>query len=273
MRTSSTGIVTVIFLLMAVLGCADSQEQAVEVGLEQAISAEIPSDPTPNPTASAPPTNNQNENENENENADEQTIAEAVEKQSANTVLAAAKFTIVPGESQARFELDEHLRSALTGWNLGARNTVVGTTDQVSGSFSFSPTQLDATQFDDLRLDAHSFSTSDYYRTLTIQKLILESKTYPEIVFSPTGLRDMPAEAAVNEAVRFTLDGDLTIRDITLAQSFAVTATLVAPNRVEGTATALVSREAYALEITNAPHVSNVEDEVELYIDFVAISD
>ncbi len=196
--------------------------------------------------------------------------ASAVETAQSTDPLPIANFVIISAESQARFELDEHLRSAETSWAIGAPFTVVGTTDQVTGTFAFSPSNLDATEFGPITLDAHSFKTSNFYRTTALQKTILESRTYPTITFAPTAIRDLPARAALGTPVTFTLAGDLTIRDLTLAQTFTVTATMVAADRVEGTAATTVSRDDYNLEIRVAPHVTNVEDTVELYIDFVA---
>ncbi|MGB1250815.1 MAG: YceI family protein [Candidatus Promineifilaceae bacterium] len=184
-----------------------------------------------------------------------------------------ADYRIVSEESSARFELDETLKSSETGWRDGTRVTVVGTTDQVSGSFSFSPSALNAAQLDEIRIDANTFSTDNMVRTLAVRRTVLESVAYPAITFSPTGVRDLPETVEIGEEVVFNLDGDLTIRDVTLAQSFVVSATLVSPGRVEGTAATTVTRESYELDIVVALHVTDVEDEVELYIDFVALSE
>jgi hypothetical protein len=39
---------------------------------------------------------------------------------------------------------------------------------------------------------------------------------------------------------------------------------------LEGTASAVVQREQYGMQIPSIPFVANVEEEVELFIDFVA---
>lgn len=183
-----------------------------------------------------------------------------------------AEFIIIPEQSSARFELDENLKSALTGWNRGQRITVVGSTNQITGSFSLSTANLAATQFGELTINAASFTTDNYYRTSAIRRNILQTATYPTISFSPTAIRDLPETADIGDQVNFTLDGDLTIRDVSLAQSFTVSATLVTAQRIVGQASTIVARDDYGLEIRVAPHVTNVEDFVELYIDFVALA-
>ncbi|MBX3055144.1 MAG: hypothetical protein KF770_01610 [Anaerolineae bacterium] len=46
--------------------------------------------------------------------------------------------------------------------------------------------------------------------------------------------------------------------------------TAVSATQLTGTATATVSRGDYGLQIPSVPNVANVEEEVELIIDFVA---
>lgn len=183
-----------------------------------------------------------------------------------------AEFVLVPGASAARFELDEDLISARTGWGTGARITVIGTTDQVFGSFTLDPFTLAATEFGTLRVDAGSFYTDEFFRTRAIQELIFNAGRYPDITFVPDGVSGLPDSAEIGATVTFTLDGTLTIRDVALPQQLQGVATLVSAERIEGTVSAVVTRSAYGLTLRTPPQVSNVEDEVELYVDFVAVA-
>lgn len=74
----------------------------------------------------------------------------------------------------------------------------------------------------------------------------------------------------VGETVEFTMVGDLTIRDVTDQVEFEVVATLTSLDRLEGSASATVTRGDYGLQIPSVPNVANVEEEVLLSIDFVA---
>jgi hypothetical protein len=51
-----------------------------------------------------------------------------------------------------------------------------------------------------------------------------------------------------------------------------VVATLASVDRLEGSASASVSRGDYGLQIPSLPHVANVDEDVKLYIDFVAVA-
>jgi polyisoprenoid-binding protein YceI len=201
--------------------------------------------------------------------------AAAIEELSAESVDTGGlqTFQIVPMETTARFELDEDLRSALTGWALGARITVVGETGEVSGEITADPGDLSGVEMGEIRIDAGSFYTTEYFRNKMIRVRILQSDTYGFIIFQPTAISGLPAQVEVGESITFTVNGELTIRDVTRQEAFAVTAVLTTPTELTGSAAARVSREAYGLTIPSVPNVTFVEDEVELYIDFVARSE
>ena len=189
----------------------------------------------------------------------------------AATVNLALVYTIIPGESVARFELDEEILSANTGWGAWSQITVKGDTDQVFGDIIFDGGELANAQLDSIRINADTFYTVEFWRKRAIQNDILETETYPFITFDPTELRNMPLDVEIGEEVSFQINGDLTIKDISLPQTFEVTALLNSADEIVGSASTVVTRESYQLEIPRIPpHVQNIEDEVELYIDFVA---
>ncbi len=175
---------------------------------------------------------------------------------------AAAVFTIDQGASQVRFQLDEDLR--------GVRTTVVGATDQVAGQLSLNPADLSQTQVGVIQINARTLATDNNFRNRAIQNEILDTGSYEFITFTPTGIEGLPPAAAIGETVTFTLVGDLTIRDVTLPATFTVEATAASESQIVGTATAVVNRADFGLQIPSVPNVANVEEEVELYIDFTA---
>lgn len=181
-----------------------------------------------------------------------------------------AVYRIVPDESEARFALDEHLRSARTGWALGADITVIGTTDQIAGELALDPADLSTAQIGEIRVNARALETDEFYRNRAIRNQILNTDAYEFITFAPTEVAGLPATATLGDPVTFTVDGDLTIQDTTLPQTFAVTATLVTENEVHGTAQTVVTHESYGLTIPKVANVSFVADEVTLTFDFVA---
>jgi polyisoprenoid-binding protein YceI len=174
----------------------------------------------------------------------------------------AAVFTIDSAASQVRFQLDEDLR--------GARTTVVGSTDQVAGQLSLNLADLSQTQVGVIQINARTLATDNNFRNRAIQNEILDTGQFEFITFTPTGIEGLPASVTIGQPVSFTLVGDLTIRDVTLPATFTVEATAVSETQITGTATAIVNRADFGLDIPNVPNVANVEEEVELYIDFTA---
>ncbi len=175
---------------------------------------------------------------------------------------AAQVFTIDSAASQVRFQLDEDLR--------GERKTVVGTTDQVAGQISINLADLSQTQVGIIQINARTLATDNNFRNRAIQNEILDTGDFEFITFTPTAVEGLPASATIGEAISFSIVGDLTIRDITMPATFNVEATAVSETQITGTATTVINRTDYDLQIPSVPSVANVEEEVELYIDFTA---
>jgi polyisoprenoid-binding protein YceI len=171
-------------------------------------------------------------------------------------------YQIDPAASQVRFELDEVLR--------GEPITVVGTTDQVAGQIAADLGDLSSTQVGEVRINARTLVTDNNFRNRALNNEILDTEEYEFITFVPTAVKGLPDSAAVGEMVEFTIDGDLTIRDVTLPVTFSVTATPVSETQLSGSAATVISRGDFNLTIPSVPSVADVEEEVELYLDFVA---
>jgi polyisoprenoid-binding protein YceI len=171
-------------------------------------------------------------------------------------------YQIDPSQSQARFELDEVLR--------GEPKTVVGATNQVAGQIALDPADLSTAQAGTITISAAGLETDNNFRNRAIRNFILQTGQYPEITFSPTAIDGLPAAAQPGESVTFTIAGDLTIRDQSRPVTFEVTAGLTGDGRLTGTASTTIQRADFNLQIPDAPGVANVEETVELYIDFVA---
>lgn len=186
--------------------------------------------------------------------------AVAIEDTSASG--EAVRFQIVPGESAVRFELDEVLR--------GQPNTVVGATDQVAGEMLLDLNAPASVQVGTIQINARALQTDSNMRDGQIENRILETGAYEFITFTPTSVTGVPESVSVGDEVTFSVAGDLTIRDITKPVTFSVVAVLQSEDEITGTASAVIQRADYDLQIPNVPSVAEVEDEVELYIDFVA---
>jgi polyisoprenoid-binding protein YceI len=171
-------------------------------------------------------------------------------------------YEIDSSASQVRFELDEDLR--------GVRTTVVGSTDQIAAQLAVNYGDLSTVQVGEIRINARTLATENNMRNRAISNQILVTGAYEFITFVPTAVNDLPTNVNIGDTVTFTIVGDLTITDVTQEATFEVTATAVSATQISGTASTTVTRGDYNLIIPSVPSVANVEDEVDLHIDFVA---
>ena len=173
-------------------------------------------------------------------------------------------FRIVPEESEARYEIDELLR--------GEPTRVVGLTDQVAGDIIVDFANASASQVGVIRINVRTMETPEDRRDRAVRSRILQSAEdqFEFVDFTPTALEGLPDAVSVGDTVSFTIVGDLKVRDITAEARFQATITVVAEDRLEGTAQATVLRSTYNLVIPQVPFVADVGEEVLLGIRFVA---
>lgn len=171
-------------------------------------------------------------------------------------------YTISQTESQVRFELDEDLR--------GERKTVVGVTNQIAGEIALDLADLTTARVGVIQINARTLVTDNNLRNRAIQNEILDTGQYEFITFNPRNIIGLPPSIGIGEEATFTIEGDLTIRNISQPVTFTVIARAVSSDKIVGSARAVINREDFELSIPSVPNVANVEEEVELYIDFVA---
>ena len=171
-------------------------------------------------------------------------------------------YQISQDDSQVTFELDEDLR--------GVRTTVVGSTDQVAGELALDLADLSTAQLGVVQINARTLLTDNNFRNRPIHNEILDTGAYEFITFTPTAIDGLPASTAVGQEIAFTVHGDLTIRDVTQPASFDVVAVALSASELSGRATTIVEREAFGLTIPQVRQVANVEEAVQLTINFIA---
>jgi polyisoprenoid-binding protein YceI len=173
-------------------------------------------------------------------------------------------YEIVPSASEVRFMLDEDLR--------GVRTTVVGRTDQVAGQLALNLNDLSMTQLGVIQVNARTLATDNSMRNRAIGNQILLTNLHEFITFEPTSVSGLNGSASVGDLLTFQVTGNLTITGITNPVTFDVTATAVSESEIQGTASTVVLRPDYSLSIPSLPHVANVEEEVEIEIEFAALA-
>lgn len=172
-------------------------------------------------------------------------------------------FQIAQSDSHVRFELDEDLR--------GNRITVVGGTNQVAGELAVDFNNPQATQVGIIQINARTLATDNDFRNRAIQNEILETGSYEFITFTPTAVNGLPTTPVnSNDNVSFTIEGTLTIKEISQDVTFTVEVTAVSATQLRGLAQTTINRTDFGLNIPSAPGVANVEEEVDLIIEFTA---
>jgi polyisoprenoid-binding protein YceI len=151
--------------------------------------------------------------------------------------------------SEVSFEIPEILR--------GNRELVVGSTSSVTGEVTFDPTDPNAATGGFVSVDAGSLMTNEDRRNEAIRRFILDTVDFPEITFMVTGL-------SVADTDTVTLEGDLTVRDITIPVTFTMQVLENGLGRVVLEGSAMVTRESLNLDIPSVPFVADVSDEVTL---------
>jgi len=169
---------------------------------------------------------------------------------------------IQPGASTASFTVDEILR--------GSPNTVVGTTNQVSGEIALDANNPAATKVGTITVDARSLATDDNQRNNMLQRFILSTSDFQYVSFTPTSITGLPAAIAPGTAYPVKITGDLTIKDTTKPVTFDAMVTPMSPSELKGTATTTIKQTDFGITIPQIPFVAGVGDDVKLNLDFVA---
>jgi polyisoprenoid-binding protein YceI len=179
----------------------------------------------------------------------------------------ARTFTIVPEQSRVLFLLDEDL--------VGRRNTVIGETKQVTGNILVNFEQPGASAVGPIEINLRTLSTDNEFRNRALRTQILESNLdeFEFTTFTPTSISGLPESVAVGDTFSFTLVGDLPIRRITRSVEWEVEVTVTSETQIQGRARSTIQRADYDLTIPAVQTVANVEEEVDLAIEFVAVAD
>lgn len=198
--------------------------------------------------------------------ATEETASTApTEPEAAEASANLRAFQIVPEQSEATYQVQEEFFNRPV-------NIVnpIGRTQAIEGNFqltlSGNQVQLADNQF---KVDLRTLTSDEARRDNRIRDEWLESNTYPWAEFKATAIEDFPANAAEGQDVSFKVTGDMTIREITKPQSFAVTARLDG-DTFTGTATSYVLMQDYGFEPPSILGVLEVTDGVTVTVNFTA---
>ncbi len=182
----------------------------------------------------------------------------------AETPMARSEFVLDSSRTEARFIVEETLG--------GAHVVVTGVSTAVTGSLKTSPGQVASTEVSSIVIDASSFVTDNNMRNGAIRRFVLYTNLYPEIVFTPTLLRNAPESIAIGETFDLEIEGSLSLLDTTKTIAFAVTARFESESELAGYGSTTILLEDFGVTVPMPPRVTWVADEVILELEFTAVS-
>jgi polyisoprenoid-binding protein YceI len=173
-------------------------------------------------------------------------------------------FKIVPGESQASYEVGE------TFFNQNNRfNLAVGVTTAVAGEIEANLADPPASRIGTITIDVSQLKSDSTRRDNYLRNNALESARYPLVTFVPTAIEGLPTTYAEGQDYTFRVRGDLTVREITRPVTFDVTARLEGQT-LRGTATTTIRMSDFDVGPIDLVGILRTEDEVKLTLKFVA---
>ena len=215
------------------------------------------------------------------QDAEESTQASAPTEEAPATTVSAEEnapagelvtYQIVPAESRASYTVNEEFfEDALSklGMNLGI-NTVVGSTQQVEGELEFNPETL---TLGDNRfvVDISTLESDDNRRDTWIRDNGPRLNIYPDAVFVANSLSGLPDSYNPGEEIQFTVEGDLTIHQVTVPATFDVRATLE-NGTITGVMTAQRMLTDFGIEPPSFARTLTVDDEFVIEVEFTAVA-
>ena len=174
-------------------------------------------------------------------------------------------FTIVSGNSEVRFIIDETLA--------GVHTEVVGVTSVVTGSLRTSPAHVRVSEFAPFVIDATTFVTDSNRRNRAIRNFVLYTNLYPEITFVPSSIGNAPDSVSVGEEFSLEVTGPLQVLDTNVDVTFVVTAVFNSETELTGTGSATIILEDHGINVPMPPLVSWVDDKMMLEMDFHAVAE
>lgn len=177
------------------------------------------------------------------------------------------RYAIVSESSVATFTLDEMLR--------GEPKTVVGTsTGYIAGEFALDGENPASSTMGEIRINARTFVTDDNSRNNMVRRAILKTEDDANefITFKPTSIILVPTNEQPIDSLIFTVDilGDLTIAGVTKPVVFRAKVDVGMDGRLIALATTTVKRSDFNLVIPSIPFIANVEENVDISLDFIA---
>ncbi len=171
-------------------------------------------------------------------------------------------FRIEPGNgSAARYRVEERLA--------GSSKITVGTSTVIGGDIVIDTVDPAASVVGEVVVNVEMFTSDSSLRDKRLRHDFLESTHWPFARFVTTQIEGMPATFVAGERAAVTLQGDLTIKETTLAVEFAGEVQ-VDEQQLTATMTTTVLGSAFGVGPINIARLAHTSDEIVLEFDLVA---
>lgn len=174
----------------------------------------------------------------------------------------AVVYRIDAARSEARYEVGE------TFFDGNRFVVAVGRTKGVTGDIRIEPANPAQSEVGEIVVDVQQLTSDRPRRDNFIRRNALMSNAFPQARFVGRAIEGFPADPQRDTPLSFRLSGDLTVKDVTLPTTWAVTAT-VGADTLTGTATTTVRMSDYGIGPIEIAMLAT-EDAVKLALDFVA---
>ncbi|HEY8369151.1 MAG TPA: YceI family protein [Thermodesulfobacteriota bacterium] len=142
----------------------------------------------------------------------------------AQAPAGAVEYTVVPGESEARYRVREQLV------RLSFPNDAVGTTRAIEGRIVLDEQGRVVPAGSKVIVDLRDLRSDEARRDNYVRRNTLETDRYPTITFVPTELRGLRLPLPQGRSVPFQIVGDLTLRGVTRQVTWEATGTAEGEN-------------------------------------------
>jgi polyisoprenoid-binding protein YceI len=172
-------------------------------------------------------------------------------------------YHIDPAQSEVRYEVNE------TIFRDNRLNTAIGRTKGVAGDIRVNFAQPSQSQMGEIVIDISQFTSDESRRDNFIRRQGLQSATYPQATFKPTSISGLPDKVAVGDDLKFTITGDLTVKQVTKSVTWDVEMK-IGDKQLTGTASTQILMSDFGVGPIRIPLLAT-EDQVKLIFDFVAV--
>lgn len=163
--------------------------------------------------------------------------------------------------SSVTYSVDEHLA--------GTDKTAEGTTTAVAGDIAIDVTDPSASQIGTIVVNVEQFTSDSNLRDKRLRTDFLNSTDFPMAEFEATSIEGIPEAVDGETTAEVTIDGDLTVAEVTAPATFAGTVT-VDDDTLTAELTATVAMSDYDIGPINIAGLVRTGDEVDLTFDLVA---